>query len=81
MLNKQQQEGKMVFFPSALNHQVFPFYESDEERVSISGNIWFVYNKKKKEIPSDSLVIMDDKKLSNAAIPARTADSGLKVSF
>ena len=33
--------GRMVFFPSTLNHLVYPFYESDEERVSISGNISF----------------------------------------
>ena len=33
--------GRMLFFPSTLNHLVYPFYESDEERVSISGNISF----------------------------------------
>ena len=33
--------GKMLFFPSTLNHLVYPFYESDDERVSISGNISF----------------------------------------
>ena len=32
-------EGKMVLFPSSLNHQVYPFYNSDETRVSVSGNI------------------------------------------
>ena len=26
-------------FPSALHHMVNPFYECDEERISISGNI------------------------------------------
>ena len=31
--------GTMVFFPSQLHHQVFPFFENDEERVSISGNV------------------------------------------
>ena len=35
-------EGKMLFFPAKLAHQVFPFYETDEERVSISGNITHV---------------------------------------
>jgi len=28
-----------MIFPAALNHQVYPFYECDEKRVSISGNI------------------------------------------
>jgi len=34
-------EGTMLFFPSKLNHQVYPFYNCDKERVSISGNIVF----------------------------------------
>ena len=32
-------EGKMLFFPSGLHHQVYPFYNSDKERITISGNI------------------------------------------
>ena len=32
-------EGHMIFFPAALRHQVYPFYNCDEERISISGNI------------------------------------------
>ena len=32
-------EGYMVMFPSRLMHQVFPFYESDKERITISGNV------------------------------------------
>ena len=32
-------EGMMLFFPSQLNHSVYPFYNCDEERISISGNI------------------------------------------
>ena len=31
--------GTMVFFPSKLNHLVYPFYNCKEDRVSISGNI------------------------------------------
>tara|TARA_A100001515_G_scaffold145065_1_gene151704 strand:+ start:4297 stop:4890 length:594 start_codon:yes stop_codon:yes gene_type:complete len=37
-LNKQD-SGKMLFFPSALSHQVYPFYSSDKYRISISGNL------------------------------------------
>ena len=37
-LNKNY-EGTMIFFPSDLRHQVYPFYDSDELRISISGNI------------------------------------------
>ena len=32
-------EGTMLFFPSTLKHQVYPFYNCDEERISISGNV------------------------------------------
>ena len=33
------QEGWILVFPSQLRHQVYPFFECDEQRVSISGNI------------------------------------------
>ena len=32
-------EGTMVFFPAKLQHCVHPFYECDEQRISIAGNI------------------------------------------
>ena len=32
-------EGTMFIFPSSLTHQVYPFYNTDDERISISGNI------------------------------------------
>jgi len=32
-------EGTMLFFPAKLNHIVYPFYDCEEDRVSISGNI------------------------------------------
>ena len=34
-----EKEGTMMFFPSDLRHQVYPFYDCDEDRISISGNI------------------------------------------
>ena len=34
-------EGYMVFFPAKLRHMVYPFYETDEPRISIAGNIWY----------------------------------------
>ena len=39
-MNKDM-EGHCVLFPSNFFHMVYPFYTSDEERVSISGNIFF----------------------------------------
>lgn len=35
------QEGWIVLFPSRLRHQVYPFYDCDQTRVSISGNVYF----------------------------------------
>ena len=32
-------EGTILFFPSELKHAVYPFYNCEEERISISGNI------------------------------------------
>ena len=36
-----EDEGRMLFFPATLQHMVHPFYECEEERVTISGNIDF----------------------------------------
>jgi hypothetical protein len=35
----KKSEGRMLFFPSKLQHQVYPFYTSNKDRVSVSGNI------------------------------------------
>ena len=32
-------EGVLLFFPASMYHQVYPFYDCKEERISISGNI------------------------------------------
>ena len=32
-------EGTLLFFPSSLNHCVHPYFNCDEERISVSGNI------------------------------------------
>jgi hypothetical protein len=34
-------EGKIIMFPSKLQHCVYPFRDTDETRISISGNILF----------------------------------------
>ena len=39
-------EGKCIFFDSRLMHQVYPFYTSDEYRISISGNFIPIRNQK-----------------------------------
>ena len=36
----KEYEGTMLFFPSKLRHEVFPFYNCEEDRISISGNIF-----------------------------------------
>jgi hypothetical protein len=42
-------EGTIMMFPSALNHGVYPFYTSDEYRISVSGNIRIKVLEKSKE--------------------------------
>jgi len=34
-------EGCCAVFPAYFHHMVYPFYTSDEERITISGNIFF----------------------------------------
>ena len=34
-----EDEGRILFFPSWLHHQVYPFYGTEEDRITISGNI------------------------------------------
>ena len=34
-------EGRMLFFPARLMHTVYPFYNCDEDRISIAGNLWY----------------------------------------
>ena len=33
-------ENILLFFPAILKHSVYPFYECDQQRISISGNVW-----------------------------------------
>lgn len=37
-----EMEGLMVFFPAELNHLVYPFYGTDEPRISVAGNMAWV---------------------------------------
>ena len=39
----KEYEGRLVLFPSTLQHEVYPFYTTNEYRVSIAGNV-FVNN-------------------------------------
>jgi hypothetical protein len=36
----KQWEGQMLLFPSLLNHQVYPFFSSNDYRISVSGNLF-----------------------------------------
>jgi hypothetical protein len=40
-------EGKIMIFPSALPHCVYPFYTVDDTRISMSGNVLFDTEKSK----------------------------------
>jgi hypothetical protein len=39
VLLSPKDEGRMLFWPAWLQHMVYPFYDCEEERISISGNI------------------------------------------
>lgn len=38
----QDLEGYMLFFPAKLRHCVYPFYNIDEPRISIAGNLFYL---------------------------------------
>jgi len=44
-------EGVIIVFPSYINHVVWPFYTSDEYRISISGNLKFINSLKTRDKP------------------------------
>ena len=35
----KEDEGRILFFPAKLSHMVYPFYGTEKERISVSGNI------------------------------------------
>ena len=37
----KESEGSMLFFPSKMMHLVQPFYNCEEERISLAGNIYY----------------------------------------
>ena len=49
-----EDEGRMLFFDADITHQVFPFYGTEEERITISGNIvydkWPTYEEQMNEL-------------------------------
>jgi len=52
-----EDEGRILFFPAQMMHQVFPFYECEEERITISGNI--ILTKDIKEDLQEKEVILE----------------------
>ena len=38
----KNREGQILFFPSQINHSVYPFYDEGDARISVSGNIGLV---------------------------------------
>ena len=63
-----EDEGRMLFFPAGLAHQVYPFYGTEEERITISGNISLVdpnvqQSNFKKILEEGARIIEEDSKL------------------
>ena len=42
----QSYENKLLMFPSQLRHQVYPFFTSNEYRITVSGNFFYDINQK-----------------------------------
>ena len=56
-----EDEGRILFFPAWLNHQVYPFYECDEERITISGNIILKIPNNSRKLQEVSSEVYEDK--------------------
>jgi len=41
-------EGRIAFFPARMAHCVYPFYTSDQERITVSGNVFLEVNNEYK---------------------------------
>ena len=50
-----EDEGRMLFFPAWLLHQVFPFYGTEEERITLSGNIVSDVNMQKANLNENEM--------------------------
>ena len=68
-------EGIMFLFPSSLIHQVFPFYESDETRITISGNATLNTNIKYDSETGSLVTIEKSKEKSNNYKTKKQGDS------
>ena len=58
-----EDEGRMLFFPSWLSHQVYPFYNCEEDRITISGNVMINFADEKDPQPQmtyGGISILDD---------------------
>jgi hypothetical protein len=55
-----EDEGRMLFFPAWLKHQVYPFYGTEEERVTISGNI-FLYDPNRPKVQEIPVGVYEEK--------------------
>ncbi len=54
-------EGYVCLFPSSMIHQVYPFYNCDDDRISISGNLYF----KDMSIPEEIQQMVKEYKENN----------------
>ena len=52
-------EGTILFFPARLNHTVYPFYQCEEDRITISGNLSYhsddAFPKQSEEDPTSDV--------------------------
>ena len=68
-----EDEGRILFFPASLRHQVYPFYECEEERITISGNIDFYDpNRPKKQQGVESVIGENEAKKHNIKMMENT---------
>jgi len=74
-----EDEGRMLFFPAWLKHMVYPFYGTEEERITISGNIdLYDPNRPKKQEGSGDVYEEKEKMLKMMEIGVESVKKELK---
>ena len=72
-----EDEGRILFFPAWLNHMVYPFYGTEEERVTISGNICLYDSNKPTE--EQEIPVNEDEEKENDEKMIKILENNIRI--
>jgi hypothetical protein len=74
VLLSSKDEGRMLFWPAWLQHLVYPFYDCEEERITISGNINLKKVKSDEKTVKGSINLAGDGRVHLANITEQSSE-------